>query len=239
MIFQSCWFSSLLFIASVTGHAYPPAGLKPRYLANGTGISLPLTTPSPYPTGSANGTAIPTGSIYPTRPILPSGVSSNTSTSTAIPNPTPSPFYLVVADTGTPFDGDYLFIGMDNERSGLELLLFGPQEPTSEPSPTAASVFSLSADGILRQDSTGLIASYFDNYGLFVFEYPDALESEGESAATCKIVGGALTCQNGADGVFSALYQAVVDEYHPEPSVYLAPTVPAGYSPLTLLVVPA
>lgn len=220
MLLQSCWLSSLLFVVSTAANVYPPAGLKPRYLATGTGISLPSTSSPPYPTGSS----------YLTSSILPSGVSS-----TAVPAPTPSTFYLVVADTGTPFDGHYIFVGTDTSRDGLYLGIIG----STEPDQYGMSVFSLSANGTLEQDQSTLVAAYFDfdGSGSFIFQYPYAFEALQETAAACEIVGGALVCQNGEAGVFHATPQMFIAEELTTPSLGLSPTAPSGSYEVTLLVV--
>lgn len=85
--------------------------------------SLPSTTTPLYPT--ANGTYVPTSSIDPTSSVLP----SDPTTSTPGPNPKSSAFYLVVADTGTPWDGDHLYVAQDFAGDGLYVLLFGDKVP--------------------------------------------------------------------------------------------------------------
>ncbi|CAF9940109.1 hypothetical protein IMSHALPRED_001754 [Imshaugia aleurites] len=190
MLIQSCWLSSLLIIASATAHAFPPAGLKPRYLATGTGISLPSTIPPPYPTSNATGISAPTGSIYPTSSI-----------STATPTPTASgPFYLVVADTGTDLDGEYAYISADT--SGADILVLylanAPDEVAS------FSTFNLNADGTLQNEFAGGIAAIFPGgtSGSLFFENEVYVDEAGDVKSICEIVGGVLTCQTGADTVF-------------------------------------
>lgn len=157
MLVPSCWLTSLLFIASATAHAtsltsiYPHADLKRRYLSTGTTVSLPSAATPPYPTGSANGTSVPTGSIYP------SGVSSTAGTSTAVPAPTPSAFYLVIADTGTPLRRPIPLLGLGSRRHLSDKALSPFQQ-------RSGSVFSLSANGTLWLDGTGPVASYFTGY---------------------------------------------------------------------------
>ena len=207
---------------------------NPTVSATDTGILLLSTAPSPYPTVSASSTSVRTGSTYSASTILPSSVSLDATTPTAVPAPIPSTFYLVVANTGTSFDGEYILIAMDDSRSKLYLGLFGLKEPD----PAGGSVFNLSTKGTLRQGVSGLVAGYSDLYGGFLFEYPDSLASLSESIATCVIDGGALDCQNQEAGVFYAFPQTVIAGGHTIPSVKLGPTVPTGGCQLTLLVVP-
>lgn len=235
MLFQSFCLSSLLFTILATAHAasltniYPPADLKRRYLSTGTGVSLPSTATPPYPTGSANGTSVSTGLTYPTSPILPSGTSSSASTSTPVPPPTIGPFYLVVADTGTPFDGDYLNLGSEPSDNGLNVLVFGSTELV----PGGDSVYYLFPDGTFQNDNTGLTASYVNSSASFVFPNPGSPEYAGEAAVTCEYdVGGVLTCQK---GVFYAFPQTVVDGELTVPFLQLGSMVPTGAFQLTLL----
>lgn len=205
---SSSWLTSLLFIALATVRAtsltsiYPPADLKRRSLSTGTAVSLPSTVTPPYPTGSANGTAAPT----------------------------PSAFYLVIADTGTPFDGEYLAVATLPDDNSITAAI-----PVSS---EYRSVFSLSADGTLLEEGTGLVASYYSGYpGGFTWSNP-ALEGGDFTAATCDIVGGALTCTFGETGGFFVIPGEVID-YEPFPAqVGFGPTVPAGDYPSTILVVP-
>lgn len=69
MLFQSCFLSSFFFIASATAQVYPSTGLKPRYLATGTGIPLPSTIPPPHhPTPPQTPTKPPYPPAQPTPP---------------------------------------------------------------------------------------------------------------------------------------------------------------------------
>ena len=239
---HSCWLSSLLFITLVTAHAvspinnHPPADLKDRSLSTGTGVSLLRTITPPYPTGSANGTSVPTSSVYSTSSIHPSGVSS---TSTGGPGPTPTSFYLIAADTGTYLDGDYLYIGIDDSGDQLFHLLFEQRFPAGP------SSFSLSANGTLVQDQTGRIARYRkvqENeedavyQDLLFFVDPDAPEDPDDRAVTCEIVHGALTCQSGANGVFYKPPQYVTEYELTLASVTLGQVVLPGSYQITLLV---
>ncbi|CAF9943726.1 MAG: hypothetical protein ALECFALPRED_001113 [Alectoria fallacina] len=232
MLVQTCWFSSLLFIVSATAHAYPPAGLKPRYLVTGTGISLPSTISPPYPSGTASGTSVTTGSTYPTSPAQ-----TNSSTTTSTPTPTPTSsefFYLVAADTGTDSDGDYVSIGADDP--GLLVLYLG-----SVPNQVASfSTFSINADGTLQNEFAGGIASIFPGgkYQTLMFTNEANAEANGDIISFCQIVGGALTCQTGADTVFSICPSQVIDGTVVGGNVNVGPTTQPGCNPLTLLVVP-
>lgn len=236
MLVQSSWLTSLLLILLATGHAtsltsiHPRADLTRRYLSTGTGVLLPTTATPPYPTGSANnGTSVPTGSTYTTSPILPSGTSPSASTSTPVPPPTIGPFYLVVAVTGTPFDGDYLNLDFVPSDDGLNVLVFGSTELV----PGGDSVYYLFPDGTFQNDNTGWTASYVNSSASFVFPNPGSPEYAGETTVTCEYdVGGVLTCQK---GVFYAFPQTVVDGELTVPFLQLGSTVPIGACQLTLL----
>ena len=239
MLVQSFWLSSLLCMVSATAHAtsltniHPPADLKRRYLSTGTGVSLPSIATPPYPTGSANATAVPTGSTYPTSSLLPSSASSSatTPTATAVPPPTIGPYYLVVAHTGTPFDGDYINLDFEPSDEGLNVLVFGSTELV----PGGDSVYYLFSDGTFQNDNTGWTASYVNSSASFVFPNPGSPDYNGETAVTCEYnVGGVLTCQK---GVFYAFPQTVVggDPLPRTPFVQLGSTVPIGAYQLTLL----
>ena len=62
------------------------------------------------------------------------------------------------------------------------------------------------------------------------------LEYFGETAATCEIADGALTCQTGTSGVFYGI-PSMPQAYLPPtaPYVLFRATVPSGLFPLTLL----
>lgn len=214
-LLQSCWLSGLLLIASASAHAYPPAGLKPRYLATGTGISLP--------TASTNGTSVPTGSTYPT------------STST----PTPTSFYLVAADTGNSrLDGEYVYLQSDTSGNGLLVLYLA----SAVSGVASFSTFALNADGTLTNDFTGdAIATIFagSTYGTLMFEPAAIADANGDPKSFCKIVAGALTCQTGTDVVFSVCPYQVISGTLVGGTIDVGPTTEPGCSPLTLLVVPA
>ncbi|KAL9072034.1 MAG: hypothetical protein Q9161_003808 [Pseudevernia consocians] len=235
MFLKPSWLSSLLFIVSATALVYPPVGLRPRYLATGTGISLPSTSPPPYPTSGANGTSVPTGSTHPTSSAQ---TNSPASTSTATPTPTPSSspefFYLVAADTGTDLDGDYVSIGADDP--GL-LVLYLAAAPNGVAS---FSTFSINADGTLQNEFSGGIASIFSGaqYGTLIFEPESVTDAGGYTKSLCEIVAGALTCQTGTDTVFSICPSEVVDGHVEGGNVDVGPTTQPGCDPLTLLVVP-
>lgn len=220
MLLPSCWLAILLFIVSATAHIFPPAGLKPRYLATGTGISLSSTTTPPYPISSANGTSAPTGSIYPT--------------STATPTQPPSDFYLVAADTGTDRDGYYAYIGA-NDPGELVLYLAAKPEPVA-----SFSTFHLNADGTLLNEFSYGIASVYPGYKYGSLEFhPEAFaESQGYIISYCKIVGGALSCQTGSDTVFSICPYQDEEGHLEDGNVFVGQTTEPGCFPLTLLVVP-
>ena len=225
MIFQSNWLLSLFFILSATASA----DLKRR-------DSALSTTTAPYPT--ANGTYAITSSIDPTSSILPS-VSSDPTSSTPKATPTSSAFYLVVADTGTPWDGDYLYVAQDFAGDGLYVLLFGDKVPD----PLGGSVFFLSdaTYGNLTHLQAGYIATYFDLYGAIIFQDPDpfALSLNGETPATCELSDGVVLCQNTAYSAFFAFPQEEVDGALTNPYVELGPfPIPQGSYQLTLLPVP-
>ena len=220
MFIQSFWLSSLLFIVTATAHVYPPAGLKPRYLATGTGISLPSASAPPYPTGSATGTSPSTAS---------------TAASTATPTPTASgPFYLVAADTGTDHDGYFVYIGADDPGLLVLYLASGPDEVTS------FSTFNINADGTLQNEFSGGIASTFpgSTYDALIFNPEGFTDSQGYIKSFCEIVDGALTCQTGAATVFSICPYQDIEGHVEGGNVEVGPTTEPGCNPLTLLVVP-
>lgn len=201
MLVKFCWLTGLL-------------------VSTGTAVQLPSTATPPYPNGSANGTVISTSSIYP------SGVSS-----TAVSTPTPSAFYLLIADTGTPFDGEYLTVG-----AGLDVAANVATEPV-----TAASrqVFRLSANGTLWNDDSGLFASYPPSSpGDFTWG-ETSVDGSPLTPATCGIVDEALTCTFGETGSFFVDPEHFVYE-EPVPTIVLfGSTVLVGLYPITVLVVPA
>lgn len=220
MLVQYCWLSSLPFIASAIAHAYPPAGLRPRYLATGTGISLPSTSAPPYPTG----TAVPTGSL---------------TTSTATPTSTPSSelFYLVVADTGTQYDGNFLSISSESSGTGLSVLYPRAQAP-DEVSPFYT--FNTNADGTLQNEFAGEIANIFPGGtdGTLFFRDEAYVDAVGNIKTICEVVGGTLTCQTGADTVFFICPYRRIAGTLVDGTVNVGPTVQPGCTPITLLAVP-
>lgn len=208
----------MLFAASAIPHVYHPAGLKPRYLATGTGIA-----------SSANATSPSTGSAFPT--------SSPTSTSTAAPTPTSSEFfYLVAADTGTDLDGDYVSIGSDTSGNGLLVLYLA-----STPNQVARfSTFNLNADGTLQNEFSGGIANIFagGTYQTLIFSGETFAEESGNTVSLCDIVGGALTCHTGADTVFFVCPSQVISGTLTGGTVDVGPMTRPGCTPLSLLAVP-
>ena len=231
LLLLSCWLSRLLFIVSTAALVFHPDGLKPRDLTTDTGVSLPSTIPLPSPTVDAKETSALTSPDNPTSTIPPSSTSSDASTPTVlpvIPAPKPSTFYLVVANTGSPFDGSYIFVDM-----------YGPRFPLfglTDPGPVEDSLFSLNVDGTLFQVGSGLIACYYDSLGGFMFETPNALASSSMIRAACLILSGRLACQNGMTGTFYAFSQTIMAAI---PSVKFGLMVPVGAYAVTLLVVAA
>ena len=155
--------------------------------------------------------------------------------STPSPLPTSDAFNLVVADTGTPFDGDYLYLGSANS---LLLLMFG-----KEPQLADNSVFHLSNDyyGSLTHNPSGVIATYYDLYGALVFSGPDPtiLEDEGLTPVTCELNDGIIFCQNTAYSELYTFPSTVDDGETSIPYVLLGPPpLPSGAVGLRLLPVP-
>ncbi|MDI1492637.1 MAG: hypothetical protein OHK93_004419 [Ramalina farinacea] len=155
--------------------------------------------------------------------------------STPSPLPTSDAFYLVVADTGTPFDGDYLYLG---DVNSLEVLLFG-----KEPQLADGSVFHLSngSYGSLTYNPAGLVATYYDLYGALIFDSPDPtiLENDGLTPATCELNGGILFCQNTDYSELYTFPSTVDDGETSIPYVLLGPPpLPSGAVGLRLLPIP-
>ena len=188
MLIESLWLTSLC-IASATAYAYPPVGLKPRYLSTGTGT---LLYPTAYPTNSANGTVVSTGTTYPPP-----------STSTAAPTPTSSDFYLVAAGTGTYLDGYYLFVnGARGVMGGdLQVVVFTPELPPEWNLPLAT--FHLAANSTLVNGYGGDGKAFgfpADNY--WFFNRGPILETYEVYESVCEIVAGELKCVTGPNTVF-------------------------------------
>ncbi|KAM0795176.1 hypothetical protein BDR22DRAFT_872218 [Usnea florida] len=206
MLIQSYWLLSLLFVSSATA--------APDKKKTSTIIPLPSST------------SVTQVSITPT-----SSTSTSPPTSTASPAPISSSFYLVVADTGTPFDGDYLYLGQAFPGDGLFVLLFGSQTPN----PDLSQTFRLSngSYGSLVDNDSGLIADYYDLYGGILFG------AYGEKAVTCELADGVILCQNTAYSGFYAYPSEVVGGQSTVPYVELGPVpVPEGSVQITLLPVP-
>lgn len=213
MLLQYCRLSKLLFIISAT-------------------VSAQLTTTPLYPI--ANGIFTPASSIDPTSSSLPAAA-----TPTAAPLPTSSSFYLVVADTGTSLDGDYLYPGQAFDGDGIYVLLFGAKEPDSY----GGDIFSLSnaTYGNLVSNPSGNIATYYDLYGGVIFQDPDpaVLQSYGDTPAPCELADGVILCQNTDYSVFYTYPSTVVDGADTVPYVELGPIpIPSGAVHLNLLPVP-
>ena len=150
-----------------------------------TTASAKSTTTLLYPI--ANGTSVPTSSIDPASSVLPS-------TSTTAPLPTSSSFYLVVGDTGTLWDGEFLYLGLNFSDDGITVLLFGPKTPD----PYLGDIFSLSNGtyGSLTDNTSGWVATYFDLDSAVVFQDTDpfVLESYGMIPDTCELADGVVLC---------------------------------------------
>lgn len=146
------------------------------------------------------------------------------STSIAAPSPTPSAFYLVVAGPSTLFDGDYIYVSVDPREDNLYLPQFG----TNEPDPTGLSVFSLSAECTLQQDSSSFNCELPQRDGCFGGLVSSSTIRPlstplGRSRRLCEIVDGALTRPNGAMGVFYACPATVIAGELVIPNVGLGP----------------
>lgn len=159
--------------------------------------------------------------------------------STTAPLPTSSSFYLVVGDTSTPWDGEFLHLGLDFSDDGITVLLFGPKTPD----PYLGDIFGLSNGtyGSLTDNKSGLVATYFGLESAIVFQDPDpfVLESYWMIPDTCELADGVVLCQNGAYSVFYAYPQTVVDGAVTVPYVELGPhPPPTGSFQLSLLPIP-
>ena len=240
MPIQSFWLTSLLFITSVTAHAYPPMGLKPRYLSTGTGIS------PAFPTKSANGTAVLTGTTY-SPPSISTAAPTSTS-SAAAPSSTSSDFHLVAAGTGTYLDGYYLIVnGARGSGPGdLQVMVFIEELPLTPLVDVAT--FHLAANGTLVNGYGGEGKAFgfpADNY--WFFNRNTILEPYEVFESVCDIVGGELRCATGPNTVFYICVEVFVDgPFAGEPIndrdliPLLGPAVNSACSgvELTLLVVP-
>ena len=191
MLIQISWLLSLYFLSSAAAHAGLPMGFRPRDLATGTANS---SSSPPYPTGTANGTATPTGSIAASTatstPVLPSGF-----------------FYLVIASTGTPYDGQLLRrTGYKAYNGGVVLYpeVYQPDYYATD----IQSHFSLLASGALYNAGAQGVAGIgaFVTYGTLVFAPEEDYEYQPPfppgQKSICKIVSGAVTCQTGPATVF-------------------------------------
>ena len=206
MLIQSYWLLSLLFVSSATAAADKKKTSSTTSLPSSTSATHISNTPL-------------------------SSTSVNLPTSTASPTPISSSFYLVVADTGTPFDGDYLYLAQAFPGNGLFVLLFGAQTPNED----LSQIFSLSnaTYGSLVDNDSGLIADYYDLYGGILFG------AYGEKAITCELADGVILCQNTVYSSFYAYPSEVVDGQSTVPYVELGPLpVPEGSVELSLLPVP-
>lgn len=220
------WLSSLSFIALAIGHAYPAIGLKPRYLATGTGVSLPSTSAPPYPTGTANGTAISTGS---------------TANATATPTPIPPTerFFLVVADSGTTLDGNYIQFSGNTQQTGL--LVLYPRPKPDDFTYASSLLFKFNEDGTLAiQEYTLIILSIITYPPLILAETgPYEIDPGFPYAAVfCEDVDGNLACRGESRTVFSICPDDFPYDGFTGGTVDLGPTVEPGCAEVTLRIVP-
>ena len=219
------WLFSLPLIAPAIGHAYLPNGLKPRYLATGTGVSSPSTSAPPYPTGTstANGTAVPTGS---------------TATSTATPTSIPSSelFYLVVADSGTDIlDGSFLeFSGAVAFSGNLNLYPYPPPLPSG---PDSYALFHLNEDGTLGVAEYICWIDTTITFAALGVAPPDP-EGNPSDEVICEVVGGKLFCEAAGKTVFSICPTTLPSAGFTGAELDIGPTVEPGCAEVTLLVVP-
>lgn len=198
ILIQSLWLTSLLSISSATAYAYPPVGLKPRYLSAGTDGSLSFT---PYPTGGANETGILTGTSY-----------SSPSTSTTAPTSTSPPaaststssnFYLVAAGTGTYLDGQYLYVGgaRGAGHGDLQVMIFTPDLPPEWSLATAT--FHLATNGTIVPGYGGDGRTFGSPpFNYWFFNQNPILEVAEVYESVCEVVAGELKCVSGPNTVF-------------------------------------
>ena len=230
MLVQLPWVLNLLLITPATAHAGRRMGVKPRDLATGTG-SLPSSISPPYPTGTANGTtngtATPTGSI-----------ATSTATSTPV---SPSEFFLlVVASTGTPYDGQYLV--REGYRAYTGAIVLYPEVYVPGDEDNAQARFSLLADGALYNQQAQGVAGIAPavSSGSLNFYAEDAYEPDPPFSqlqkSICEIVGGTVTCQTGPATVF------YICPFQPEGGidgeVLVGPSAEPGCNAISLLAVP-
>ncbi|CAD6577673.1 MAG: hypothetical protein ASARMPREDX12_008450 [Alectoria sarmentosa] len=72
------------------------------------------------------------------------------------------PYYLVVADTGTLIDGDYINLDFEPNDEGLNVLVFGSTELV----PGGDSIYYLFPDGTFQNDNTGITNGFSEIKGL-------------------------------------------------------------------------
>ena len=143
-----------------------------------------------------------------------------------------------MADKGTPFDGNYLYVGQAFSGDGQYVLLFGQGLDLG-----GGSVFHLSEGsyGSLVSNPAGYVGTYYDLYGAILFQDPDpaVLEEYGETPVTCELADGAILCQNTEYSGFYTYASTVVDGGSTVPYVELGPLpFPSGSVNLTLLPIP-
>lgn len=210
MLIHSFWLTSLLFIASVIAHAYPPMGLRPRYLSTGTGISLL------FPTNIANGTASSTGTTYspPSLSTAAPITTASLSSSAAPPTSTSSDFHLVAAGTGTYLDGYYLITnGARGIGHGdLQVMVFTPTSDLPPSQLLNIATFHLAPNGTLLSEYGGAGKAFGfpqDNY--WFFNRNPILEPYETFDSVCEIVGGELKCVTGPNTVFYICVEVFLD----------------------------
>ena len=157
-------------------------------------------------------------------------------TSAAPALPVSSAIYLVVGNTGTPFDGSYLTVGQAFPEDELDFLLFGD----TLPDPSGASVFTVDdVNGTLTQVLSSLIATYIDPAGPIIMAEPDSFADIGLAAAHCgiaRMVGCQTTGQEAT--LFYGSVSTLVAGGYTTPHVELGPYVPPEEGAVELIVLP-
>lgn len=213
--FQGVWTTLLLLISTkvVAAHAAGPHMVfQPRDLATGTGTSVgslpppPSSSPPPppYPTNTTNGTTI-------TVNTLPSdGSTIATSPPTTTPTTSPSTFfYLIIANTGTPYDGQYLFRTGYKAQTGAIVLyptpFSDPNAPADDNPQAHFALFNEGAQGVagIRGDQTSR-AWFFVPEDEFDPDPPFTQNKKSifQIGPDDEVVGDELTCVTGEGSVF-------------------------------------
>ena len=155
-------------------------------------------------------------------------------TSTASALPVSSAIYLVVGNTGTPFDGAYLTVGQAFPEDELDFLLFGDKIPD----PSGASVFTVDdVNGTLTHILSGLIATYIDASGPIIMADPGSFADIGLTAAHCGI-GRLAACDTTEDTIFYGSVSTLVAGGYTTPHVELGPYVPPEEGAREIFVLP-